>query len=103
MGYFYPTPRKGKLPVARFSPLSYQKNPVKLSCVILLAVCVGGNGSDSGLPATVEVHKPATVELMALADKNPEFKFLLTKSINLDGYQHVLMGETFSVLTGASN
>jgi phosphatidylserine decarboxylase len=45
----------------------------------LLFLCITSCSSIS----SVEKHEPATVELMALADKNPEFKSLLVKSIAL--------------------
>ena len=46
------------------------------SLLILCIFSCPGNSS-------VEKHEPATVELMALADKNPELKSLLIKSIDL--------------------
>ncbi len=48
--------------------------------LLLLLFSTSCSSSD---PVTAVTHEPSTVELMALADQNPEFKSLLTKSIEL--------------------
>lgn len=50
------------------------------SLVWLLLISLGTACSESSPPVR---HEPATLELMALADQNPEFKALLIKSIAL--------------------
>jgi phosphatidylserine decarboxylase precursor len=62
-------------------------NKTKLIIValaILLAVSASINiwqGASLSLTSSVKQHQPSTVELMTLADHNPEFKSLLIKSI----------------------
>ena len=57
-----------------------------VALAILLAVSASINiwqGASRSLTSRDAQHQPATVELMTLAEHNPEFKSLLIKSINI--------------------